>query len=63
MSLDGAPVFPANPRELARIAGLAPPAHHHGLVVENQGGIRFREFLVFHGEYAYPEYLLAYKRA
>ena len=63
VSLDsGAPVFPANKRELAPIAGLSPPAHHHGLVVENRAPIRFREFIVFHGEYVYPEYLLAYRR-
>jgi len=65
VSLDtGARVFPANNRELSLIPGVSPPAHHHGLVVEKGGpsGIRFREFLVFHGEYAYPEYLLAYRR-
>ena len=51
-----------NTKELAPIPAISPPAPHHGLVVENRDPIRFREFLVFHGEYAYPEYLLAYKR-
>lgn len=64
----GTPVFPAhadgrpNTRELAPIPAISPPAPYHGLVVENRAPIRFREFIVFHGEYAYPEYLLAYKR-
>jgi len=53
VSLDtGSKVFPSSTRELALIAGVSPPVHHHGLVVENGGpaGIRFREFAVFHGE-------------
>ncbi len=65
VSLDNPPVkvFPVNERELANIRDLTPPAPHHGLVIETSGGFRFREFIVFHGEYAYPEYLLAFKRA
>ena len=75
-SLDGAAglkngvgsVFPPdgygglNTKELGPIPSISPPAPHHGLVVENRALIRFREILVFHGEYAYPEYLLAYRR-
>ncbi len=55
-------MFPVNTREVAPIPGTSPPSPHHGVVVENHGGIRFREFVTFHGEYAYPEYLLAYTR-
>ena len=59
----GAPVFPVNTRELAPIPGLSPPTHHHGLVFDPpRDATRFREFILFHGEYAYPEYLLAYHR-
>ena len=46
------------------------PIHHHSLVVElnppqaYQGGgvARFREFVTFHGEYTYPDFVVAYKR-
>jgi hypothetical protein len=37
--------------------------NYHSLVVETGGSIqRFREFVVFHGEYVYPEFVVAYKR-
>ena len=51
-----------NTKELGPIPSISLPAPHHGLVVENHAPIRFREFIVFHGEYVYPEYLLAYRR-
>mmetsp|Transcript_41200 Transcript_41200/g.86243 ORF Transcript_41200/g.86243 Transcript_41200/m.86243 type:complete len:622 (-) Transcript_41200:969-2834(-) len=61
--------FRAKPRfakELSRIPNVDPVARHHSLVVEYGGDgydvHRFREFVVFHGDYVYPEYLLAYKR-
>ena len=65
-SLDGNGelVFPRSERELAPIAGVTPPVLHHSLIVE-QGGLlnmRYREFVVFHGEYVRPEYLVAYQR-
>ena len=42
---------------------LTPPVRHHSLLAELGPAIkRYREFVVFHGEYIYPEYLLAYQR-
>ena len=36
---------------------------HHSLIAELGSSIgRFREFVLFHGEYVYPEYLIAYQR-
>ena len=62
-------IFPHNTRELGPIAGIKPSVLHHGLVVEREdkdahpkSNLRYREFLVFHGDYAYPEYLIAYQR-
>jgi hypothetical protein len=53
----------AGPRELAQISGVTPPVHHHALLVETGGRVaRFREVVVFHDEYIYPEYILAYRR-
>jgi hypothetical protein len=50
-------------KELKPLAGSEPPLHHHSLLVELGGWIlRYREFVVFHGEYIYPEYLVAYRR-
>lgn len=63
--LDGGAVFAsaANTRELATVEGVAPPMHYHSLIIETGGRIaRFREFVLFHSEYVYPEYLLAYQR-
>ena len=31
-------------------------------MVEKSGNFRYREFVTFHGDYVYPEYLLAYRR-
>ena len=38
--------------------------NYHSLIVERDQGLRYREFILFHGEYVYPEYLLllAYRR-
>ena len=61
----GKKVFPISPRELGTIPGVTPATLFHGLIVEDHKpptNLRFREFLVFHGEYAYPEYMLAYRR-
>lgn len=50
-------------RELGVIDGSSPPIHHHSLLVEIGGKVmRYREFLVFHGDRVYPEYLVAYQR-
>ena len=66
-SMDGAPhaVFaaPTNTRELAAVPSTQPPVHYHALVAECGKAIaRFREFVVFHSEYVYPEYVVAYQR-
>ena len=39
------------------------PIHYHSLVVETGGDVhRFREVVVMHGDYIYPEYVVAYRR-
>ena len=46
-----------------RSEGQIRPIYHHSLVVELGGDVvRFREFVTMHGEYTYPEYVIAYKR-
>ena len=53
-------LFPICYRELASVPGVSPPVNFHSLL-----GLyfpRFREFIAFHGEYVYPEYILAYQR-
>ena len=54
------PVFPKTKVSL-RTSQRGPPVQYHSLFAE-KGGRRFREFVVFHGEYVYPEYLVAYQR-
>ena len=45
------------------MAGVSPPVHHHSLLADVMDvGARYREFNVFHSEYIYPEYLVAYQR-
>ena len=58
----GEPLFPHTFRELAHIPNVSPPMNYHSLIVERDRGLRHREFILFHGEYVYPEYLLAYRR-
>ena len=58
----GEKIFPITTRELGPIAGTTPRILHHGLLVEKSEYLRYREFVTFHGDYVYPEYLLAYKR-
>ena len=46
-----------------RDRGVSPPVHHHSLLADVMDvGARYREFIVFHSEYIYPEYLVAYQR-
>ena len=53
----------AGNRELAQVAGATPPVHHHAMLAETGGRVeRYREIVVFHDEYVYPEYVLAYRR-
>mmetsp|Transcript_66098 Transcript_66098/g.158113 ORF Transcript_66098/g.158113 Transcript_66098/m.158113 type:complete len:555 (+) Transcript_66098:63-1727(+) len=63
-SMDGGRRIWSSPqRELAAIPGSQPPLLHHSLIAETGGKLkRFREFIVFHGERIYPEYLVAYQR-
>ena len=60
----GRPVFPISFRELDTVAGVSPPVHHHSLLAPDPTppNVRYREFIVFHSDYIYPEYLLAYQR-
>ena len=56
-------LFPIGFRELAPIPGVTPPTSYHSLIAELGINImRYREFVLFHGEYVLPEYLLAYHR-
>ena len=59
-------VWAVEDRELANIdtgGAVDPPVRHHSLLAEMGDKImRFREIIVTHGEYIYPEYVLAYKR-
>lgn len=59
----GASIWSSAQRELAYIPGVSPPEPFHGLLGETGGSIqRYREFITFHGDRIYPEYLLAYHR-
>jgi len=59
----GASLWASSSRELAVVHGSSPPVHHHAMLAEVGGKIaRYREFVVFHGDRIYPEYLVAYKR-
>lgn len=59
----GRRVFDVGVRELAAIPSMSPPMMYHSLVAELGGNIvRYREFILFHGERVLPEYLLAYQR-
>jgi hypothetical protein len=58
----GRPVFPQTYRELDTVAGVYPPVHYHSLLADVSPPARYREFIVFHSENIYPEYLLAYQR-
>ena len=52
-------------RELVPLPGTEEtyPIHYHSLVVETGMHVqRFREFVVMHGDYAYPEFIVAYRR-
>lgn len=56
-------IWSSTSRELAAIPGSSPPLLHHSLLVEVGGRIaRYREFVLFHGDRIYPEYLVAYQR-
>jgi hypothetical protein len=59
----GQPVYPVNERELGPVPGISAPAIlHHSLLADVLHIMRYRELLVFHSDYIYPEYLLAYQR-
>ena len=63
-TVEGEDLFPFTDRELRPITGVSPPVHHHALIGDTGDQIdRYREFIVFHGDSLYPEYLLAYHRA
>ena len=59
----GGSVFTSGNRELVAVPRVTPAVHFHSLLAELGGKIhRYREFIVFHGEYLYPEYVIAYQR-
>ena len=60
-SNDGRPIFPVSYRELAHVPNVIPPVHYHSLIADRPQA-RYREFIVFHSEFVYPEYLIAYQR-
>jgi len=49
-------------RELGVIPGTDPGVLYHGLVWDMTPKLWFREFIQFHSDRVYPEYLLGYKR-
>ena len=52
-------------RELVPLPGTEDgfPIHYHSLVAETGKTVqRFREFVVMHGDYVYPEFIVAYRR-
>ena len=54
---------PNDIKELTYVPGL-PNIYHHSLIVEKGVRVaRHREFLLYHSESVYPEYLVAYHRA
>jgi len=62
-TIEGERLFPMTDRELLPIGGVW-GAHHHALVGDTGDIIdRYREFIFFHGDSLYPEYLLAYHRS
>mmetsp|Transcript_65330 Transcript_65330/g.105856 ORF Transcript_65330/g.105856 Transcript_65330/m.105856 type:complete len:164 (+) Transcript_65330:2-493(+) len=48
-------------RELCNIPNTAPPTPYHSLVAA-AGIYRYNEYVVFHSDHTYPEYLLAFQR-
>eukprot|EP00900_Chrysochromulina_parva_P004800 jgi/Chrpa1/14320/Chrysochromulina_OHIO_Genome00005617-RA len=61
---DGTPIFPVNCRELPAVPGVTPPiCCHHSLIAElGQDIVRYREFVLFHGDYVHVDYVIAYHR-
>ncbi|KAJ1485826.1 hypothetical protein T484DRAFT_2389820 [Baffinella frigidus] len=50
-------------RELCDVPGTVPPVPHHSLIARKAlSGFRFDEYVVFHSDLTYPEYLVAYQR-
>ena len=57
------PLFPVGFRELSPVPDVVPETPYHSLIIERGfGHDPYREFVLFHGEYVLPEYLLAYQR-
>jgi hypothetical protein len=51
--------LPAHP-QLCSIPDTQPPVPHHSLAAS--GTYRYSEYVVFHSDQTYPEYLLAFQR-
>jgi len=59
----GRNIWSSEKRELTTIMGSSPPVLHHCLLAETGGMLaRFREFIIYHGDQVYPEYIVAYQR-
>ena len=49
--------------ELNNVPGIVPEMYYHTLLAQLGSAIvRYREYVTFHSEYTYPEYLIAYQR-
>ena len=63
----GEQLFPITKKELATIPHAANTTNsekYHSLLAETGGQVQHhREFVIFHSDYTYPEYLVAYERA
>ena len=60
---NGAKIFPINYRELSVVPGVTPPIFHHSLIAELGNQIvRYREFVLFHSDHFYIDYVIAYHR-
>ena len=54
-TVDGTVFATRRHKELKALKDSEPPLHHHSLLVELGGRIhRYREFVIFHGEFVYP---------
>jgi hypothetical protein len=49
-------------RELCNMPNTEPPTPYHSLMASGVG-YRFTEYVVFHSDQTYPEYLIAFQRA
>ena len=58
---DGQPLFPISFRELAAVQANG-VVRYHSLYVDVMPKKNYNEWVVFHSELIYPEYVIAYQR-